>query len=91
METGTGDQIRGTRLGMWAALFVALVMVLSSLTVSAVTLDVVSPAAHCGAYGLKVSFSDTSAGYVQDNSPAAESRYVVQFYFNASAASLSGS
>ena len=88
MDKETRIRKRSTRLEV---LTVALVLVLGSLTASAVTLDVVSPAAHCGVYGLKVSFTDTSPGYVQDNKPSAESRYVVQFYFNASLASLSGS
>ena len=64
MDKETRIRKRNTRLEV---LTVALVLVLGSLTASAVTLDVVAPAAHCGVFGLKVSFSDTSPGYVQDN------------------------
>jgi uncharacterized protein YjiK len=51
-------------------------------------LSVSQNAALSGSYGLQARFSNTTSMYVRDDSPAAEPRYRVRFYFNPNSISM---
>ncbi len=68
---------------------VAFAGMLGAASASAGTLDVAPEATWSGDFGLALGLGDTDPAYVETDTPDDEVRYVVRFYFNADALSLS--
>lgn len=66
----------------FAATVLLLAALLVGLPATAAELEVNGSADYKGSYGLQVNLSDTSAAYVQDDTPAAEVRYRARFAFD---------
>lgn len=60
----------------------------SAIGGTAARLSVTTTAAQAGTYGMQASVSSGTSGYVQDNSPTAETSYHARFYFNPHSATM---
>jgi len=57
-----------------------LVLVIFSFSGLTATLEVLENAKYAGFYGMRIQHDGTTPGYVQDDSPIAETRYRARFY-----------